>query len=109
RPMHAHRKCPMTIGSVKPFVPDPPAQAATQRPADSGDFAAVARSVVAGDLAGARAALAGTPRSATAATLAETLDAGNLAAARLALSQLGTDPFAARTTAAAGPPDAAAP
>ena len=85
----------MSIPSVKPIVLEPAAATGgSSRPGgEPGDFAAIARSVAAGDLVAARAALAGST-AATNPALAQSLDAGNLAAARLALAQLGADAFA---------------
>ena len=83
----------MSIGSVKPFLLEPATQPGDRRStAEAGDFAAVARSVAAGDLDAARRALTGTgtaSASPTAATLSQSLAEGNLASARLALVQLG--------------------
>jgi hypothetical protein len=95
----------MTIASVKPHLLDAPVPAGgTRASLPAGDFAAVARSVAAGDLEGARAALgasgAGMP---IANTLAQSLAGGNLAAARLALAQLGTDAFVPRDVAPGRP------
>jgi len=97
------------IASVKTILPDHSSHASA-RPAaaETGDFAAVARSVAAGDIETARSAMAATASSAGAAdTLAQTLAAGNLAAARLALCQLGADPYAAPARTEAAPRDAA--
>ena len=96
----------MTIARVNPILTDVPSQGTPRSSTETGaDFAAVARSVAAGDLEAARKALAsaGAPRSIPAQTLAQTLADGNLAAARFALAQLGAPAAGTAATAGAGP------
>jgi hypothetical protein len=101
----------MSVESVKPFGRESgmPAVAPRQQP-ETGEFAAVARSVAEGNIEAARAALAASPAALSRdATLAGALADGNLAAARLALSRLGAATVPPAGTVASAKPAAAPP